>query len=102
MKLNIRRRTRKRLPSRTKMQLFQPTKKNEVWSVDFMNDSLWDGRKIRILNVIDDFNREILTIDAETSFPAQRLIRSLEQIAENRGYQEKIRVDNGPDYQQTI
>ena len=60
MKLNIRRRAKKKLPARVKKQLFQPTQMNEVWSIDFMSDALWDGRKIRLLNVIDDYNREVL------------------------------------------
>ncbi len=62
MRLNIRRRAKKRLPARAKQQLFQPSMINEVWSIDFMDDSLWDGRCYRLLNVIDDYNREILAI----------------------------------------
>ena len=57
LKLNIRRRCRKRLPARVKQPLYQPGAVNEVWSIDFMNDALWDGRKFRLLNVIDDYNR---------------------------------------------
>ena len=62
MKLNIRSRARKRLPARVKQALFQPERPNQVWSLDFITDSLWDGTRIRILNVIDDFNREVLAI----------------------------------------
>lgn len=98
LKLNIRRRTRKRLPARVKQALFQPSKINEVWSIDFMSDSLWDGRRIRLLNVIDDFNREVLTIETDTSLPTLRVIRSLEEIAQHRGYPRMIRVDNGPEF----
>lgn len=98
LKLNIRRRARKRLPARVKQALFQPSKINEVWSIDFMSDSLWDGRKIRLLNVIDDFNREVLKIETDTSLPTLRVIRSLEEIAQHRGYPKMIRVDNGPEF----
>lgn len=77
MKLNIRRRAKKRLSARVKQQLFQPSSKNEVWSIDFMSDSLWDGRKVRLLNVIDDFNREVLAIETDTSLPTLRVIRCL-------------------------
>ncbi|MEI8087453.1 MAG: IS3 family transposase [Paludibacter sp.] len=98
MRLNIRRRMRKRLPARVKQQLFQPTQINQVWSVDFMSDSLWNGRKIRLLNVIDDYNREILTIETDTSLPTQRVIRVLDRIGSYRGLPKMIRVDNGPEF----
>lgn len=98
MKLNIRRRARKRLPVRVKQTLFRPESTNKVWSIDFMSDSLWDGRKFRILNIIDDYNREVLSIEADTSLPTLRIIRTLEQLKETRGLPEMIRADNGPEF----
>ncbi|WP_240773456.1 IS3 family transposase [Pontibacter sp. SGAir0037] len=98
LRLNIRRRHKKRLPARVKQALFQPEKINQVWSVDFMSDSLWDGRKFRLLNIDDDFNRELLTMEADLSIPALRLIRVLEYLKEFRGLPEMIRVDNGPEF----
>lgn len=98
LKLNIRRRYRKRLPARVKQALFQPQAINQVWSVDFMSDSLWDGRRFRLLNVIDDYNREVLAMEADLSLPTQRLIRLLEQLKEYRGLPQMIRVDNGPEF----
>lgn len=98
LRLNIRRRHKKRLPARVKQALFQPEKINQVWSVDFMSDSLWDGRKFRLLNIVDDYNREILTMEADLSIPALRLIRVLEYLREFRGLPEMIRVDNGPEF----
>ena len=71
---------------------------NEVWSMDFMHAYLSDGRSFRTFNVIDDFNREGLTIDVDLSLPAERVIRSLEQIIEWRGKPQAIRCDNGPEY----
>lgn len=53
---------------------------NEVWSMDFMHDQLQDGRSIRLLNVIDDFNREALGIEVDLSLPSHRVMRTLEQI----------------------
>ncbi len=67
MKLNIRRRYKKRLPERVKQSLFHPQNINEVWSIDFMDDTLWDGRKFRLLNIVDYYNREILHIERDTS-----------------------------------
>ena len=98
LKLNIRRRYRKRLPARVKQALFQPNAINQVWSIDFMSDSLWDGRRYRLLNVIDDYNREIRSIEADLSLPTLRLIRQLEQLKEFRGLPKMIRVDNGPEF----
>ncbi len=98
MKLNIRRRAKKRLPARVKQALFQPEKANQVWSLDFMQDSLWDGRRFRLLNVLDDYNREVLAMETDTSIPSLRVIRVLEQLRESRGLPEMIRVDNGPEF----
>jgi putative transposase len=97
MHLNIRRRAKKRLPARAKQVLFHPESINQVWSMDFMCDSLWDGRRYRILNIIDDFNREVLAVEVDTSLPALRVIRVLEQIKDYRGLPTMIRVDNGPE-----
>lgn len=98
MRLNIRRRAKKRLPARIKQTLFQPERINQVWSIDFMNDSLWDGKRYRLLNIIDDYNREVLGIEAEISMPALKVIRVLEKIVFTRGKPQMIRVDNGPEF----
>ena len=98
LKLNIRRRCTKRLPARAKQSLFQPQSINQVWSIDFMSDTLWDGRRFRLLNIMDDYNREVLHIEADTSLPTTRLIRTLEYLKEFRGLPEMIRVDNGPEF----
>jgi len=98
LKLNIRRRAKKRLPARVKQALFQPEGINQVWSLDFMCDSLWDGRRFRLLNIIDDYNREVLKIEVDTSIPTQRVIRVLEQLKLTRGLPRMIRTDNGPEF----
>ena len=98
LRLNIRRRAKKRLPARAKQQLFQPDEPNQVWSLDFMHDSLWDGRSFRMLNVIDDYNRQVLWIETDTSLPALRVIRVLENLKDSRGLPDMIRVDNGPEF----
>lgn len=98
LRLNIRRRAKRRLPARVKQKLFAPEAPNQVWSLDFTRDSLWDGRRFRMLNVMDDFNRQVLWIEADTSLPALRVIRVLEQLRASRGAPEMIRVDNGPEF----
>lgn len=71
---------------------------NEVWSMDFMSDTLSRGRTFRTFNVIDDFNREGLTVEIDTSLPSARIIRSLEIIGAERGFPRYIRSDNGPEF----
>lgn len=63
-----------------------------------MSDSLWDGRTFCLLNIVDDYNREVLHIEADTSLPTVRLIRALEYLQEFRGLPKMIRVDNGPEF----
>jgi putative transposase len=95
--LNLRVKPKKRLPSRDPKPLVQPEKPNQSWSLDFMSDSLGNGRAFRTLNVIDDFNREGLWIEVDTSLPSERVIRVLEMIALWRGFPKQIRIDNGPE-----
>ena len=66
--------------------------------MDFMHDQLEDGRSIRLLNVIDDFNREALGIEVDLSLPSHRVIRVLAQVIAWRGKPKVIRCDNGPEY----
>jgi putative transposase len=98
MNLNIRRRAKKRLPDRVKDPLAIPAKPNQTWSLDFMSDTLTDGRKFRLFNVMDDFNRESLCIEVDTSLPGQRVVRVLQQLVERRGKPEILRTDNGPEF----
>lgn len=99
LKLHIRRRTiKRRLPSRVKNPLFVPQHVNEVWSMDFMSDTLWSGKSFRTLNIIDDYNREALAVEIDTSFPAYRVIDIVKEMILDRGKPKQIRVDNGPEF----
>lgn len=98
MNLGLRRKHKKRLPQRIKEPLKVPTELNHTWSMDFMSDALSDGRRIRVFNVIDDCNREALAIRSSVSFPAQRVVRILEELEQTIGLPKKIRVDNGPEF----
>ncbi|MCR1771060.1 hypothetical protein B7760_00760 [Burkholderia glumae] len=75
-----------------------PASVNAVRSMDLMHDQLKDGRSIRLFNVIDDFNREALSIEIDFSLPSARVIRALEPIIGWRGKPLAIRCDNGPEY----
>lgn len=96
--LNLRRKTKKRIPERIKQPLLQLTSPNMIWSMDFMSDSLYSGRRYRLLNIMDEFNRELLDVEVDTSLPAVRVIKTLERICEYRGNPKAIRVDNGPEF----
>lgn len=65
---------------------------------EFMSDTLWTGRRYRLLNVIDEFNRELLDIEIDSSLLSVRVIRTLERIYEWRGYPRVSRLDNGPEF----
>jgi putative transposase len=98
LNLNKRRRGKRRLPSRHPEPLAVPAMANQCWSMDFMSDSLFCGRRFRTFNVVDDFNREALAIEVDLSLPSLRVIRVLERIAAWRGYPKKLRMDNGPEF----
>ena len=98
LKLNKRRKGKKRLPTRTPAPLQVSTAMNECWSADFTSDALWGGRRFRTFNVVDDFNRELLAIEVDFNLPAARVVRTLEWIAALRGYPRKLRLDNGPEF----
>jgi putative transposase len=98
LKLNLRVKPKKRLPTRTPQPLTQPENANQSWSLDFMSDSLNSGRAFRTLNILDDFNREALWIEIDTSLPAERVIRVLEMLIAWRGCPKQIRLDNGPEF----
>jgi putative transposase len=95
--LNLRVKRKKRLPSRNPQPLSQPNRPNQIWSLDFMSDSFAGGRPFRTLNILDDYNREVVWIEVDTSLPAERVIRVLETAAIGRGLPDQIRMDNGPE-----
>lgn len=98
LELNLRIKPKKRLVREKPEALTVPEAINQVWSMDFMHDSLEDGRAYRLFNVIDDFNREGLGMEVDFLLPSERVIRSLEQIIEWRGKPQALRCDNGPEY----
>ena len=96
--LNIRRKMKKRLPMRIRTPLTELVSPNHFWSMDFMSDTLWYGKKYRLLNIMDEFNRELLDVTVDTSLPARRVIETLDRLIAYRGSPHFIRVDNGPEF----
>jgi len=97
LRLNLPRRTRRRVPPRFRQALVAPTRLNEIWAIDFMHDALYGGRRFRTLNVLDEGNREGLAIEIGTSIPATRVIRVLGQLIALYGRPDRLRLDNGPE-----
>jgi len=78
--------------------LFVPSGPNERWSMDFMSDSLCDGRRFRVLTVVDDFTRECVAIEVDTGITGERVIRTLGWLKETRGLPAMVVTDNGPEF----
>lgn len=96
--LQVGNRPRKRGVSRQRLPLALPGSPNERWSMDFMTDSLAMGRRFRTLNVVDDYTRECVRIEVDTSLGGERVARVLEELCWQRGVPQVIVVDHGPEF----
>ncbi len=96
--LQVGKRPRKRRVSQQRLPLALPDGPNERWSMDFMTDSLAMGRRFRTLNVVDDYTRECLRIEVDTSLSGERVARVLEELCWQRGGPPVIVVDHGPEF----
>ena len=93
----VRKRARKRV-ARERCPAPAPTRPNQRWSLDFVSDALFWGRKIRMLTVVDVFTREALAIEVDTSLSGVRVARVLDRVIAERGTApEEITLDNGPE-----
>jgi putative transposase len=98
LRLNRARRTKRRVPRRPRVPLVAPPQLNQTWALDFMRDTLYDGRVFRTLNVLDQGNREGLAIDIGFSLPSRRVIGLLEELVALHGAPTTLRMDNGPEF----
>lgn len=98
MGLNRRRAARHGLPKREHVPLDVPRSPDSIWSADLMSDALACGRRFRTFNVEDDFTREALHIEVDTSISSLRLVRIFEQLRGNHGLPQVLRTDNGPEF----
>ena len=97
LRLNLPRRTKRRVPHRLRQPLDAPPRLNQTWALDFMADALYDRRRFRVMTLIDEGNREALALEVGTSIPATRVIRVLEELIALHGRPAAVRVDNGPE-----
>ncbi len=96
--LAVRRRRRKRAARIPRGIVSQPWRRGEAWAMDFMQDTLANGRRFRTLNILDTVTRECLRIEVDTSLPGKRVVRALDQLVERYGAPKQITVDNGPEF----
>jgi putative transposase len=96
--LQVRRRRRKRVTRVERLPLPTPTDRGDRWSMDFMADTLADGRTFRTLNIVDDYTRECVAIEVDRSLPGARVVRVLEHLRLTIGVPRAIVLDNGPEF----
>lgn len=96
--LSLKNRKKKRIKSTVRVPLPKPEARNDAWAMDFMSDSLYDGRRFRILNIIDMGSRECLAGEVDTSIPGKRVTRVLDRLIFLRGKPKAIICDNGPEF----
>ena len=95
LRLNLPRRTTRRVPRRVRQPLSAPPRQNQTWALDFMTETLYDGRRVRLLTMMDEGNREGLEVVMGLSVPSRRVTRALDELVAVHGCPSAIRVDNG-------
>jgi len=97
--LVMRRKRHRRSAQRQAAPALAPASRaNQRWAMDFVSDTLANGRRFRVLTVVDEYTRECPIVEVDTSLPGLRVIRALERLATQRGLPQEVRVDNGPEF----
>ena len=96
--LSLRKRRRRKTAAIYRLELPKPAAPNEMWSMDFVMDSIVTGRKFRALAIVDQYSRECPAIEVDTSLGGERVVAVLDRLAESRGLPQAITMDNGPEF----
>jgi len=96
--LAVRKRKKSKRPLNERVPLQLAKAVNEVWSMDFVSDSLSNGRRLKYLTVADDFSHECVDIAVDFGISGEYVTRLLDRAAVFRGYPDMVRTDNGPEF----
>jgi putative transposase len=96
--LSLRKRKRRKIAAAARVVTLATAGPNEKWSMDFVTDSLVTGRRFRALAIVDDYSRECLALEVDTSLGGARVVAVLDRLADTRGLPRSITVDNGPEF----
>jgi len=96
--LNLRHKSKRKKVSGIRIPREDVTARNECWAMDFVSDSLYNGKRFRALTIIDIYTRECIQIYANQRIRGEQVVDELTKITSRRGYPQKIRVDNGPEF----
>lgn len=96
-KLSLKVRRRKKRPT-LRIEMPKTDRANQHWAMDFIHDQLMNGRRVKALTLIDEYTRESLAIEVDTSLSGRRVVQVLQRVIELRGCPDVIRSDNGPEF----
>jgi putative transposase len=97
-KLQLKNRKKKKQVAQIRIPLPVPKRANQRWSMDFVSDALWSGRRLKVLAIVDDYTRECVALKADRSITGRHVTQILQQLEELRGLPEIITSDNGPEF----
>jgi putative transposase len=96
--LSLRVKRRKKMAATLRAEVPRPMHPNHIWSMDFMKDALSDGRKLKVLPIVDEYTKKCFRIEVDTSITGARVVRTLNEITPVEGLPEIIIIDNGPEF----